>query len=316
MATATAKPQKKTRQVTKTAPKAAKEPAAAVPTKAAPKPFAIPTCDGIPLLGWAVNWSVANTTMPHKDFCALLNKHGLPDAPAILARNAAIRAMDEVQKGKEKATRTEVKNPPKDHVMWVIITVEADAAQNIKTETRTVVDFDQKDHSIKIEGAYVDEIQDKFKMLLASSTEEQVRSSIKRFVTDSKDGCQAVLMQPKLPPYFVPACKAAEMDTLRAIFNDLGNLVTPFVLPIPNVEEARSSMWQATVADLKVEMEALQRDLQDPELSEKKLQTRLERFKTLQCKAEMYETVLSGTAEELKAGLAAMGSALEKALAV
>ena len=272
--------------------------------------FTLPNYEGFPLLGWLVRWRVQHVVMPHEDFLAILKKHEIADsiAPKIIAKNAAIRATRDAAKG-ERFHRKVAERPTE--AAFVIAATEVDDKLNTTFDTQTKIIFDKKTRSLLVSGDQQAKIKNSFNTFKESYTEDQVRAVIKRFVEKQ---CNAILYSED-GSYFIPATSQAAMTRLQDLFNTMSDFARLLPLPIIDTKAAKSGMWEAMVGDIQGDIKRLTADLEKrADLTGKMADDRIQKYQELRSKVEMYEVVLNGTADDLKASIAQLTETLKTKL--
>jgi hypothetical protein len=264
--------------------------------------FELPKYEGIPVLGWIVRWDVRNCNMPHADFCNLLEAHGISKDLALvtLDKNAVIRATKEAAKGKDRFHRKVAEKDAES--AFVIASTEVDSANDVTFDQETKVIFDKKTHALVVEGAQKDVIEQGYEKFKTMYTSSQVRTVILRYV---KRECKALTVGDLGSLYFIPATNAPEMENLQSLVDAMPGMAELIVLPQPDTSKTRSSMWKVMTDELQSEITRQEKELNSrADVTDKMMETRIQRYQEIKNKVEMYETVLNGTASEMKEQLA------------
>ena len=105
--------------------------------------------------------------------------------------------------------------------------------------------------------------------------------------------------------YFVPVTRKSELAKLIALFDLLGNGFGLRVKEEISTKQVRSTVWTTVVGELTGEIETFENsfrtDMKDADLGK-----RLDGYLQLQTRIEMMETVLQGTASDLRKRLIEM----------
>lgn len=272
----------------------------------------IKNADGFPLLGWLVNWTTERGFSITRDaLMEVLGKSGISDklAVEVLPKNAAIRAVREKSKGKDKLHRKVADEMGA--MALVIAEVKADDSYDAKFEQQTKAVFDKSSRTLKVDGHNKDEIEKLFGEKKKVYASDQFRSIVLRYI---KRECSGITYLETGNIYFIPVARKEEIRRLQNLFNSIGLSVKLILKEEINTKSIRSVMWDVTVGELKNGLKSMQADFKDldKEITEKALDTRLRRYKELKSKAEMFETVLQGEASDLKIELDKLTQMIKK----
>lgn len=270
--------------------------------------------EGFPLIGWCVHWSVHELDTSFIEFTESLVKAGIDPSIArkTLPRNAFIRAMKTISKGAKDQFHKKLAERDDLMAMAVVGMNVDDSTEDFdaqfKTPTKAVYDKDQK--SIKVKGEHSEAVQKMYEAFQERYTATQFRSVILRYV---KRECDGVTVRDGGGVYFIPEKNAATLEKLQVLMDQFP-ACTLELIPIVDTQQARKSMWRATIGEIKSNIKKLQEDFSglDDEIKERSLDIRLEKYKALREKVEMYEDVLHGTADELKESLNELTKQIKK----
>jgi len=260
--------------------------------------------DGYPLLGWAVHWSTHEFTIEFKDFVETLKKVGMPIEVAreTLAKNALIRAVRKTAKGKDRF-HLKTADIKKEAAFTIAHTEVDEQSYDVDFESETKVVFDKKSKDIDVTGRAASQLRDQYQELRNKYTASQFRTVVLRYL---QRYCSAVTIREGGGIYFVPALYESGFKVLMDLFQEMGSDKADITLiPIIDTDGAKKSMWKSFIGEVKQDLASFKRELEGfdskgKEVTEKILETRIKRYKALRQKVETYETVLSGTAQELK----------------
>ncbi len=273
--------------------------------------------DGFPIVGWLVNWSAKDFSIPRNDLVDALRKVGIdPDiAVEVLPKNAANRAVKEQAKGKTTFHRKVADG--EDTAAFVIANTEVDDINfDAKFSTETKLKYDKVSKSINVEGTGQAEIKEAFERNKQTYASDQFRSIILRFV---KRYCAAITYLETGNIYFVPAFCKPELDKLINLFSHLGPNVRLVAKEEIDTKQVRQVLWQVTVGEIKHELDSMTKDLAKvgDEITERSFDVRLKKYDDLKARVEMFETGLEASAGDLKSRLETLTKTLrEKTLGV
>jgi hypothetical protein len=259
--------------------------------------------EGIPIVGWLVNWSTEKFTIERDDLIKLFKQVGMPDdiAREVIPKNAAIRAIREKAKGRDTFHR---KVADQDDKMSVVIAEtqvdHKDLDARFSTATKSV--FDKTTRKLVVEGKSKKEIEELFERNKTTYASDQFRSVILRYV---KRYCYGITYLDTGNIYFVPASAQADLDKLQKLFALLGNKAKLCVKEEADTKQIRRIMWEVTIGEVQDQVRKLKTDLDElpDEIKEQQIDTRLRKYRDLKNRVDMYETVLRGKADDLKKDL-------------
>jgi hypothetical protein len=124
---------------------------------------------------------------------------------------------------------------------------------------------------------------------------------IQRILEDNAD---IISLRPQGAIYFVPATYQSVVHSVNTLVNTLGYGCTFEYAPIPNVDSAQKMVgdsFEAEVLDLFKNMDEEVKDMKESKkpISEKWVDTRLDRIKKIQKRIDMYAEVLGVKAQQL-----------------
>jgi hypothetical protein len=267
--------------------------------------------DGFPILGWLVNWSSRNLSIPRADLIKALNAARIPGeiAREVLPKNAAIRAVREAAKGKDTFHRKVADQ--EDRTSLVIAETEVDGNLDPKFSMATKTIFDKSSRSIKVEGKQKDHIEQLFEQKKQVYSSDQFRSIILRYV---KSYCSGITYLETGNIYFVPVFRKQELEKLQMLFKSIGSGAYLVCKEEINTKKVRSVMWDITVNEVEHKVRKMREDLEElpPEAKEQSLELRLRKYDELKTKVEMFESVLQGKADKLKSELGKLTKAVKE----
>ena len=255
--------------------------------------------ESFPLIGWTVYWSTTQFSMAFEDFVKMLDECGISShlARETLPKHAAQRAIRESAKGKDTFHRKVADNT--EEAAFVIASTEVNSNMDASFTTNSKAVFDKETKNLSVSGDQHKDIKNLFEKLKTEYTSHQVRTVILRFV---KRYCSGITVMNTGGLYFVPKTSENELEKLYKLFELLGDKADITPMPLVDSAQARNSMWKVTVGEVANDIARLKADLekQDDEITEKSYMARLRKYKALRTKVELYESVLSGTATDLK----------------
>jgi len=295
----------------------------------------LPKIEGYPLIGWIIHWAIPDFQMSYTTFSEILKNIGIPDniAKVVSSKEAAIRSMrdtlaDMVEKlnsnGGRKKRRADLfykkikDGSDEDEASWMIVDADVnDIETDIDFRKETRVIFNKKTHELRIEGDNADkyrkEILNRYNTYRDCYTGTQLRSSVLKYI---RMYGRSINVRSAGGIYFLPYSSSEVYENVLKLFEELsvhGVDITP--IPLIDTKEAKKGMWKSLVAEIKYDIEVYNKEIDEAgELKEYVVENKLKKFDELKTKVEMYETVLSGTAEDLKKSLAKMKTKLKKKL--
>jgi hypothetical protein len=260
----------------------------------------IKNAEGFPILGWLVNWTtVRGFDIKRDTLTKLLVKVGIEEkiAVEVLPKNAAIRAVREHSKGKDTLHRKVADEQAS--MALVIAQVSTNDVFDATFNQTTKAVFDKTSRSLKVDGGSKQIIEESFENRKKVYASDQFRSIVLRYI---KRECLGITYLETGNVYFVPVSKKEELRRLQNLFVEIGADVKLILKEEIDTKSVRSVMWDVTVGELKNNLKGLQEDFKglDDEISERSLDSRLNKYKDLKTRAEMFESVLQGEAEDLK----------------
>jgi len=259
----------------------------------------IKNVDGLPVVGWLVNWSATGYEVPRADLVALLTKVGIDPnvARAVLPKNALGRAFKEHAKGHDKFHRKV--SDGSERAVFAILETEVSNIDEIGIETTTKGYYDKSTHSPKVSGQNKSKVEESYGKRLETYASDQFRSIVLRYV---KRYCSAVTYLDTGNLYFIPATKKAELDKLIELFRVIGPPVKLNIKEEISTTQVRAVMWTLATKEIVADIAKLKEDFNEigDETSARSMQLSLSKYDSLKTKVEMFETVLSAEAGNLK----------------
>jgi hypothetical protein len=270
----------------------------------------------MPIVGWLVNWSTYGFSIKRDELVDVLDKSGIDPsvARAVLPKNAAVRAVRDNAKGKDRFHRKFADG--QDAAAFGIVETDnvvsqaADFKVDMNVGTRVL--FDKNNHSIQVTGSKKGEVEESFKEKLVTYASDQFRSIVLRYI---KRQCSGVTYLETGNLYFVSVAKKDELDKLIKLFNTLGPTVKLFIKEEISTKQVRNVMWSLATKEIASEIDKLQEDLEES-TSEQGLKSRLVKYQNVKTKVEMFETALQATGETLKQKLDALTANVKKKLEI
>jgi hypothetical protein len=253
----------------------------------------------MPLLGYCVYWAMQDFRIPHKQQLENLKKAGI-DAKEYLNEASPKSVVTQVLKHITHDIKSQFHKKvvdDKDRAGFTIVetalnkeTVDA----NFQSVTKVI--FQKAAKKLVVEGSRKDDIEKKFNEFLNTYTTDQFRTLVLNYLSRE---CKAIAIRDRGGVYFVPVTSKDGLDKLTKLFSTLPGCDLE-ILPIVDTAEAKKSMWKALVSDIKGEIAELNEEVAGMvSPSQKVYASRIERFKSLRAKAEMYGDLLSTAAKEL-----------------
>lgn len=273
------------------------------PFKPKLKPGTVTNSEGFPIVGWLVNWSAKDFSIPRNDLVNALRAVAIdPDiAIEVLPKNAANRAIKEKAKGKTTFHRKVADG--EDTAAFVIANTEVDDINfDAKFSTETKLKYDKTAKTINVEGSGQQEIKDAFERNKLTYASDQFRSIILRYI---KRYCSAITYLETGNIYFVPAFCKPELDKLINLFSHLGPNVRLTTKEEVDCSQVRQVLWQVTVGEIKHELDSMTKDLDKvgDEITERSFDVRLKKYEDLKSRVQMFEIAMETSASDLKTKL-------------
>lgn len=273
------------------------------------------SAEGYPLLGYAIYYSISDINIKTSEMLKVLESLGLPTsvAPAVQAKSAAIKAIKSETKGRgntfhRKAMDNEAK------AGFAIVTSATTDEENVNVEfnTETRVVLNKGDKTLDVTGPNSDAIKAAYEAYRDTYTSSGFRNVVLKLI---KNHCQGMNIRERGGVYFIPSSHNETFEKLQKLFLHFPACSLE-IIPVIDTAQAKKSMWKALVGEVTDDLRKMQEDIQNLEqdASERTLQVRLDRYEALKSKVELYEDLLSGTANELNTELAKIGSEIRRRL--
>jgi hypothetical protein len=271
------------------------------------------SAEGYPLLGNCVYWSANEMKMPLEAFIAILKEVGIDEdyADKVRHKSALLRA---IQKETDNRTNSFHRNilEDKDYTVFVIVAQSVDVANravDFKTDTQII--FDKKTGMIKVDGYNKDAIIEGYEREKGVYNTDNFRKVVLDYV---KGDCEGISVRDNGGIYFIPSSKMDQFQKLQALFAKFDGFYLG-TLPIIDTAQAKKSMWNSLVNEVKGALEAQKAELdKTPPTTERGVESHLRRFKKLKGKVEMYEDLFVQTAQSLKEELESLSGSIKKHL--
>lgn len=269
---------------------------------------------GMPLLGSFIYWRTSSFKQDYEDFLNLLREVGITTeiARATLPKHALIRAIKDTARtaGRNRFHRKTIEHDDRAAFSIARTDIVDEEEMDVSYASESKIIFDKKNKNVKIEGEYSEDLNKKYSEYQNFYTEKQFRSVVLRYV---KKHCEAVSMLDQGGLYFVPADKQEELDKLEALFHKLPDAHLA-IIPQFDSKKAKKEIWSVMISEAHRELQKLSEDFEslDDEVTDKVVGTRLQRYKKLKTKIEMYELALSSTAEDLKEGISKLTDLIKR----
>ena len=271
------------------------------------------SAEGYPLLGNCIYWSCSEIQVKFDDFLALLKDVGIDEdyAGAVRQKSALLRAiMKETETRKNSFHRNILED--KNYTVFVIVNQNVDVANkavDFKTDTQII--FDKKTGMIKVDGYNRDAIIEGYAKEKGIYNADNFRKIVLDYVYGE---CQAISVRDNGGIYFIPSAKQEQFQKLQDLFAKFPGFYLG-TLPIIDTAQAKKSMWNSLVNDVKGALAAQKQELEkEPPVTDRGVESHLRRFKALRGKVEMYEDILTQTASDLKGELEALSAQLKSHL--
>lgn len=273
----------------------------------------IKSAQDLALLGHLVYWSISEFRMSDVQYKSLLAQVGIDEARyAKSVRPQTI--LTAVLKTKTKGSRDKFHRKSVDDKSiagFAILNQTTDSDANVTIQQETKVVFDKETKAVRVEGNQKDEIQDTYKNFLGTFSQDQFRTLVLKYL---RGECEAISLRDTGGVYFVPIKHEEAFRKLEQLFKLIPQSSIE-VLPIPNLEEAKQTMWKALVTDLTGEIKELSEEISGMvTVSPKVFARRVDKFKQLKAKTEMYGELLSGTFEDLTSRIDSLENRLSEKL--
>lgn len=273
--------------------------------------------EGYPLLGHCAYFTIKEVIVHIDKVREALEKVGLDKdlVRDILPKNATARAMKKIQKedrasGLKNARYQKIEQEGQAVFAIANPDVNTNDLTRIEYETRTTAVFDKNSKKGVFHGENKEKGEE-FQDVYSNHYNHEQFSQLVRKILEKT--CTAISIRQNGGMYFIPVTQEAEFEKLGKFFEAVmpGSSLDSF--PIVDARQAKKAMWKSLVGDVKQDLKALSKDLQDlpKEITGKMLAGRLEKYRALSVKVEMYENVLTGTARDLKKELQALAAALK-----
>jgi len=271
------------------------------------------SAEGYPLLGECAYWSLTSINMVYSDFVLKLQEAGIsPDiAREVKSKSALVRAIQ-----KETATRKDsfyrtIESPQQTLFIIVAQTIDAQTTNKVNFQTDTQIIFDKKTSQIRVDGYNAQAVHDGYKAEQGFYNVDNAREAILRYL---REECMAISVRDNGGVYFVPASRSGEFQKLQKFFMGFPQCSLG-IIPVIDTAQAKKSMWKSLVGEIEAQLATQKKELEEkPPTTDRGIEARLKVFKQLQSKVEMYETLLTGTASNLKTELASLSAMIKKHL--
>jgi hypothetical protein len=271
--------------------------------------------EGYPLLGMAVTYRCKSSlTIDHEKLQELLTEVGIDANLACkpLPKNAFLRVVRAKAKGRDSFARKIIDDAGR--AASVILQEDVDH-QNVSVDlqTRTTVEFDKENKTIKTTGEGAVEMEKGYQRYLGEYAADQFRTVANKHI---KRNCKGIPMRDGGGLYFIPATLTHELDKLDALFEKFGDAADLSIIPIIDTKQAKKEMWKSLTAEVTGELQKMKKDMGklDDEITERSMEARLRKYKTLKAKVEMYEMLFNQTAVDMKKDLEELTKAVKHKL--
>lgn len=272
----------------------------------------------LPVIGWLVNYSTtSHFNIKRDDLLSLMAKHNIPGniAKKVIDKNAVIRSVRNTAKSiLGKKLRFKVTDEA-DVMVMVIAKVDSNDVHDAKFRQVTKVVYNKDTAGIMVEGLYSDEIKTGYEKAKDGYESDQFRSIVLRYL---KRECLAINYLETGNIYLVAKDRQKELSRIVDLFEEIGKDTCIFRRKEEyDTASNRTIMWDVAVGELMREIEGHKKDFENQdEVNERGLAARLRKYKATRVKAEMFESVLQGAAENLKKQLDGLTSAIKKKMTV
>lgn len=271
----------------------------------------LPSVDGYPVLGYIISWSIKDFEMTINDANDLLTTHNIPEdvRSQTSEKSAAVRAVRETAKNTRDRFHKKVKDT--DVAAFAIVDAAVNAEQmDVDFATETTVVFDKETKTLKVKGASGNRVQELYKQYKDMFTGYQFRTTILRYI---RRYCAAATMRDGGGIYFIPSTHGEHYQNLINLFGSLSSVgcdLTP--IPIIDTVQAKKSMWKTFVGEVNESIKRFSDEIDKvDDLSEKMMSNRLEKYNAIKEKVDIYETLLQGTADEMRESITKLTKKLQ-----
>lgn len=274
------------------------------------------SAEGFPLLGTCVYWSFSEVKVSHKEFIGMLDELGIDKtiAPPTRHKSAVQKALKSFVKSsnkeqdQKKAVFSRKVVDDKDLAAFAVVQPEVNAANfDLDFNTELKVRMDKKTKNLLIDGT--EEAKTQLNSLVEeykdSYTTDQIRSTVLRYIHEM---CKGITVRDNGGIYFVPSTEKESLLKLESLFKKISNKAASCsvdTIPVIDTAEASKAMWKALVGEANRDLQDFRKDLEavDADLTDRAQERRFKKYQDLRLKIEMYETLLNGTATDLKQDL-------------
>ncbi len=258
----------------------------------------IKRAEAYPLIGYTVWWSMQKFRIDHAKFIEMMARSNFDQKYVKEASDKSV--LTQVMRERTKGSRNQYYRKAVDdstRTGFTITDTQVDQ-QTLDTQyqtiTRAVILKESK--ALKVEGIGKQEIEETFSSFKGTVTTDQFRNSLIRFLEKT---CNSVSIRDRGGVYFVPVAHKNEIESIRKLFAEIGGCELE-ALPVPDLDEAKKSMWKALVLDTHKEIADLQEELSNMSApSQRVLQNRILRIQEINTKVSLYSDLMQGTAVEL-----------------
>lgn len=274
----------------------------------------LPSVDGYPVIGHIISWTIRDFEMTLQDADDLLDAHDIPKdvRSKTSEKSAATRAVRETAKKTKDRFHKKVKDS--DVAAFAIVDTEVDESQmDVDFATETTVVFDKESKTLKTSGASGRKVKELYDHYKGMFTGHQFRATMLRYL---RRYCAASTLRDGGGIYFIPSTHQAAFESLVGVFDALeaaGCDITP--IPIIDTEQAKKSMWKTFVGEVATEIQRFSDDVdKTDDMTERMMEGRMNKYTALKEKVDIYETLLQGTADELRDDITKLTKKLQKKL--
>lgn len=288
-------------------------------TNQVPAPAAVPKPTGadirkliregaqeFPILGFVVWWSISGFRVPHGEFVRHLQ--ALDIDTKLYGKKATDKAVltqavkEEIKGSRRTKYHKKIKDDDKTTTFGIQVETIDTENTNVEASTETKIIMEkggQKSGAqIKIEGPGRDAILKRVSEFNGTYTGDQFRLMIRKFIELT---CQGVGIRDRGGVYFVPVTNETELRKIEQLAKFLPDCATEIV-PVTDLKEAKRTMYKAFVLDFNNEIAAFSKELDSMQagtVGKRLLANRIEEFKALRAKAEMYGDLFQTLTGEL-----------------
>lgn len=257
-----------------------------------------------PLLGAMVYWSFSDVDIPAQELQDAFEEHGIEyRLPNVTGRRALTKALTILKKAqKEKMIEKILED--EDQVVYAVLDKEVDRDRmELEVENLNAVIFNKatQDLEFKFSGDAVSEqVKELFQELQGTYNAEDMRRLVKRYVT--KLGC--IMLRERGGVYFVPVTQLKEVERLSKMVDATFRDSHVSFLGIVDTERTQQTVGRDFKREMLADVETAAQELvnlldTNEEVRASTLQVRLDRYRFMHDKIEVYSELLRTDAKKI-----------------